>query len=145
MITPEKRLRKYCKDFKEIENYQEAVTAQEIYHLHHRKEIETLDDGTVVLRSAKELKVLGLYWNRPAEELIFMKHSDHNRMHGYGKKSSVEKRKKISAANKGRLSGDMSPHWKGDLASRQAKQKRIWRQRKREALAKFSHQVRESF
>ena len=145
-----KRLRRYCKDFQEIENYQEAVQSSEPYDLHHRKEVETLEDGTVVLRSSKELKDLNLYWNRPPEELIFLKHSKHSSI----RKLSEDSKAKISSALKGKYtgennsmygrigeknpmygrSGENSPRWKGDLASDNAKYMRLRRQRKREAL-----------
>ena len=59
-------LRRYCLNFQDIENYEEAVASPEQYYLHHRKGIETQDDGTVVRRSRKELKEMNLYYHRPA-------------------------------------------------------------------------------
>ena len=51
----------------------------------------------------EELKALGMYYNRPAEELIFMKHSEHSKLHSegehnpmYGNKHSEEARNKMS-------------------------------------------------
>lgn len=154
-----KRLRRYCKEFQEIENYQEALRSSELYHLHHRKEIETLEDGTVVLRPMRELKELGLYYHRPPEELIFLKHSEHNSL----PKFSEESKAKMSAARRGKkhspehiakISGDKNPmygrtgekspmfgrigdkhpSWKGDLATDHTKYMRLRNQKKREAL-----------
>lgn len=165
MITDERRLRRYCTNFKEIENYEEAVKSPERYDLHHRREIETLEDGTTVLRSAKELKDLDLYWHRPAEELIFLKHSEHSSIpkhseeskakisashsgdknHFYGKKLSEETRTKMSAAHIGKklsietrakISGDKNHNWKGDLASDTAKRARLRLKKQRELLSK---------
>lgn len=109
MLTCEEKLRKYCSNFQDIENYEEAVQSTERYDLHHRKEVETLDDGSVVLRSMKELKELGLYFHRSAEELIFLKHTEHMSLHNKGKKRSAETRSKISKGMKGKFIGDKSP------------------------------------
>ena len=127
MVTPEIRLRKYCINFKDIEGYEEAVQSPEQYHLHHRKEIETLDDGTMVIRSRKELIELGLYYNRPAEELIFLKHSDHQSIH----KPSANTRSKMSSWQ----IGEKHHNWKGDLAYDHAKYLRQYRQNRRELLS----------
>ena len=133
MITSESKLKRVCKDFRDIENYEEAVKSPEQYDLHHRKEIETLDDGTVVLRSMKDLKDLDLYYHRPAEELIFLSHSEHMSMHHKGKKNSAETRAKMSEANKGRFAGDKHPRWKGDQVTDKTKRRRLREQRRREA------------
>ena len=136
MITREGRLRIYCTNFKEIENYDEAVQSSEQYDLHHRKEVEILEDGTSIIRSKKELKEFDLYYHRPASELIFLKHTEHMRIHTTGKKSPMF-RKKHSNETKAKMSawqiGEKSPSWKGDLASDRAKYMRIYRQRKRES------------
>lgn len=118
MITSEKRLRIYCTNFQEIENYQYAVQSPELYDLHHRKEIDTLEDGTVVLRSRKELIDMGLYWHRPAEELIFLNHSEHTKLHMDAHHPMFGR------------TGDKSPRWEGDLASDHAKRLRLRRQKK---------------
>lgn len=67
--------KRYCsEDISLIENYSEAVSSDLIYDCHHRLEI-TLKMGR------KELDALGLYYNRPAKELIFIEHSEHQRLH----------------------------------------------------------------
>ena len=59
-----------------IENY-ELAAADEFtgWDLHHRAETE----GTGC--SVKELKEKGLYYNRPASELIFLTWSEHTKLH----------------------------------------------------------------
>lgn len=60
-----------------IEGYEEAVASSEKYVLHHRAEIQP--DG--VHCSRQWLKEHHIYWNRPYWELIFMKDSEHRKMH----------------------------------------------------------------
>lgn len=62
-----------------IENYYEAL-ADEFrgWVLHHRLEL-TLDGQFA--HYAKDLKRLGMYYNRPYYELIYMKHDEHSRLH----------------------------------------------------------------
>lgn len=66
-----------CEDISLIENYQEAVNSKEKYDCHHRLEIQ----GDKVI-SVQELKGKNLYYNRPANELIFLRHTVHVAMHG---------------------------------------------------------------
>ena len=66
--------------------------------IHHRLEIQA--DGTKM--SLQELKDNGLYYNRPAEELVFMKVGEHMKLHNLGKHLSAEHRKKMSEALKGK-------------------------------------------
>ena len=68
---------KYCaEDISLIENYKEAVSSKELYHCHHRLEIQ--DDKCYF---AKELKQMNLYYGRPASELIFLNVKDHKNLH----------------------------------------------------------------
>lgn len=66
-----------CEDISLIENYDIAVNSPDKYDCHHRLEIQ---NGKEI--SVKELKELGLYYNRPANELIFITHNEHTAMHG---------------------------------------------------------------
>lgn len=95
MISEENVRRFCCEDPSLIENYEEAVSSPERYDCHHRREIA---DGVVT--SMKDLKKQGLYWHRPAEELIFLKRSEHQRLHTKGKPLSEEHRRKLSASKK---------------------------------------------
>ncbi len=100
-MIDEKQVRRYCReDLSLIENYYEAVRSEEPYQCHHRYE---LNDGLVL--SVNDLKNMGLYYKRPASELIFLKRIDHYRLHTkgsahpfYGKHCSEETKKKIRKA-----------------------------------------------
>ena len=98
----------FCsEDMSLIENYQEALADQnETWDCHHRLEI-VLDGTGIHVTSKRELIEKGLYYNRPASELIFMREKDHMKMHGimncagdgnpmYGMRHSQESREKIS-------------------------------------------------
>lgn len=103
-ITQAKR---YCRDeLFQIENYEEAVASSKKWHCHHRLEL-TLDGKEA--HSLKELKRLGMYYKRPAFELIFLRIDDHTKLHHdardhiwFGRsenRHSEEARRKISLAN----------------------------------------------
>lgn len=64
-----------CEDISLIENYEKAVNDKnQIWDLHHKLEIE-------LEKTAKELLSSGLYYNRPASELIFLTHKEHTYLH----------------------------------------------------------------
>ena len=103
MITNTKILEKYCEDYKKIENYTEAVKSPLKYDLHHRREISEN-------KSASDLIEENLYYHRSPEELIFLEHREHMRLHNagnqnpmFGKPKSAETKQKMSEALKGRL------------------------------------------
>ena len=124
----------YCReDLSLIENYNEAANdLTQVWDCHHRLEIQ---NEKVVLRS--DLIKQGLYYHRPAEELIFLMHSEHTKLHNTGKYNhnygkpawnkgiktgphSEETLKKISESNKGK------PAWnkgKTGIYSEETKQK----------------------
>ena len=116
MITNTKILEKYCTDYKNIENYEEAVKSPLKYDLHHRLEIDEM-------QSASDLIAENLYYNRQPEELIFLEHGEHVRLHKAN--LSAETRQKMSAAKKGHLVSEETKqkmsaakkwkpsHWKG--------------------------------
>ena len=88
------KFERYCKDYENIENYWKAAADNFVdWVCHHRK-------GENISRN--KLKALGLYYNRPAEELIFLTESEHNSFHGKRKKHSEEAKKKISEAHIGK-------------------------------------------
>ena len=104
---------KFCKDYENIENYEKARKDNfKNWDCHHRSETHNSDgERRLVDISKKELIALGMYYNRPASELIFLKHSEHNTLHHkgkhlgkdnhfYGKKHSEEARKKMREAKK---------------------------------------------
>ena len=109
------RVKHYCKDFTKIENYEKAVSDTNVWDCHHRLEL----DGITTL-SGDELIALGLYYDRPADELIFLSHAEHARIHNIGKKGykhSDEAKAKIAAAMKG------NQHTKGYKHSEDTKSK----------------------
>ena len=87
--------KRYCKDRIElVQNfYQAEADGFEGWCIHHRMEIWS--DGTIVYRD--DLKQKGLYWHRPAIELIFMKTADHMKLHN-SHKHTKKHNKNISAA-----------------------------------------------
>ena len=95
MIASTKKLEKYCTDYTKIENYQEALKSPLKFDLHHRLEISEM-------QSASDLIAKNLYYYRPPEELIFLEHRDHSRLHNKGKFVSKDTRKKMSEALKGK-------------------------------------------
>ena len=102
-----KNVKKFCnEDISLIENYNLAINDYEqTWDCHHRKEI---DEGL----SRKQLKELGLYYGRPADELILLTHSEHSKLHYqgeknpmYGKHLSEDVKQKISKAMQGKNKG----------------------------------------
>ena len=72
------KLKRYCSEpIENIENYQEAVNDKEhVWQCHHRLEVQGQ------FRNSKELlERCGMYWNRPARELIFLRMDEHKRLH----------------------------------------------------------------
>ena len=88
----------YCTEpLDKIEHYEKALAENfKGWCIHHRLEIQ--QDKRV---SAKVLKDNGLYFHRPASELIFMRFGEHATLHMTGKHHSAETRKKMSESKKG--------------------------------------------
>ena len=111
MITNIKSLEAYCKDYTQIEHYEEALKSPLKFDLHHRREISEN-------KSRKQLIAENLYYGRPPEELIFIEHGEHIRLHKegennpmFGKNLSAETRQKISEALKGKAGTCLGKHW----------------------------------
>lgn len=83
------KAKQYCKDdVAKIENYDKAMNdTTQTWHCHHRLEIF---DGERS-RSARYLIMCNMYYNRPADELIFLTPSEHQRIHH----TAVKLRKKL--------------------------------------------------
>ena len=93
------RVRTYCcEDISNIENYEIAIKSPNKWVCHHRLEIK--DNGVRV--GYKELIKMGLYYKRPAKELIFLSSIEHGRLHNIGKVISEESRFKMSVSRKGK-------------------------------------------
>lgn len=80
-----KQLKKFCsEDFSLIENYAAAVADKtQTWECHHR-----LEDKDI---SRDELKTLGLYFKRPASELILLTKEEHLSLHHKGNKNCFHK------------------------------------------------------
>ena len=101
---------KYCKDYKNIENYEKAKADNfKGWECHHRLETHNSDgERRLVNITAAELLALGMYYNRPAEELIFLTTIEHN-AYDKGQQKSEETRNKISESKKGKYTGEKHP------------------------------------
>lgn len=90
-----KTLKTYCsEDITLIENFKEAINSSELYHCHHRLEVQ--DDGTKLSR--QYLIDNNLYFNRPASELILLTKPEHTRLHASNR--SKETLDKLSNSGK---------------------------------------------
>ena len=103
----EKNAKKYCcEDISNIENYDKAIAdLDNVWEIHHLAEI--LPCGRFTKQNLIEFN---LYLNRPANELIFLRHDVHRSMHHsgntyrIGQVASFETRQKMSNSLKGRTS-----------------------------------------
>lgn len=100
MIGDRKSLCRYCsEDLSHIENYDKAIADDKhLWVCHHRNEIclanqSRLDRGITTYR---QLIADGMYWHRPACELIFLRHDEHLRLHHNGKIVSEDTRRKLA-------------------------------------------------
>ena len=85
-----------CENISNIENYALAINDKvNVCDCHHKAEIT--ENGTT---SVEELMSSGLYYNRPASELVFLRHDEHARLHGFN--MSAEKREVLRKSNLGR-------------------------------------------
>ena len=97
MISHSDELRyMYCSEpLENIENYDKAVADTEhVWDCHHRAEI--LPCGVY---SREALKKTGLYWHRPARELIFLRHDEHIRLHTMNQSQETRRAMYLSKTN----------------------------------------------
>lgn len=96
-----RNVKKYCKDFTKIENYDKAIAdTTQVWECHHI--LEQVFTG-------KQLIVGGNYYDVEPEELIFLTRKEHRKIKHKGdcckckgKKHSEETKAKMSAAMKGK-------------------------------------------
>lgn len=96
MIKDLRKIYMYCEgDITKIENFDKAIldrsdlNTHSNWVCHHRLETHNIDGSRREIQiSADDLKALGLYYHRPASELIFLTREDHNKVHTCGRKSS---------------------------------------------------------
>lgn len=95
---------RYCRTPELIENYEAAVAdTTQTWECHHRLETHNSDgERRLVDISREELIALGMYYDRPPEELIFLPAFEHTILHLKGKRRSEETKRKISESLKGR-------------------------------------------
>ena len=97
MICEETAKKYCCEDLGLIENYELAINdTTQTWDCHHRGEI--LPCGRF---SIDDLKKFGLYYKRPASELIFLTPFDHRQLHFKGIPLSEATKKAMSDAKKG--------------------------------------------
>lgn len=98
-----KTTKKYCcEEVSLIENYEQAVADTKTWHCHHRRET---DENLTI----KQLVKMGLYYDRPASELIFLPPNEHISSHQKGREpwnkgipGTEEFRKKMSEVTSGK-------------------------------------------
>ena len=89
-----KKVKKFCKDYTKIENYEEAVNDNtQTWDCHHIL-------GEILSR--EQLKDHDFYYDVPPCMLKFVTRAEHTHLHKKGMHRSNETRKKISKAHKGR-------------------------------------------
>jgi hypothetical protein len=86
--------KKYCReDISLIKNYQQAIIDKEhMWECHHINELTF---------TAKELKKMNMYYNRPSSELVFLTKAEHKKLHYSVCAGSKEHKRKIGEAHKG--------------------------------------------
>lgn len=88
-------VKRFCKEYWKIENYQEAVNdTTQSWDCHHRHEI----DWDL---PKEELIAIGRYYDVHYSELIFLTHAEHTRIHHKGKFVSEQSKQKNSESHKG--------------------------------------------
>lgn len=109
----------FCRNPELIENYDKAIAdTTQTWYCHHRLETHNSDgERRPVSFTHEELITLGMYYDRPPEELIFLTRSEHRSLHSKGKEPwnkgktcmpysgkprSEETKAKISASSKGK-------------------------------------------
>ena len=101
-------MKNYCKDISKIENYELAKRDNfSGWVIHHR--LELIETGAVIDSTRQDLIDRGIYYNRPAEELIYLTKSEHQKLHrkgklgpNRGKHFSEDHKRKILEAKRGK-------------------------------------------
>ena len=96
--------KRYCsEDISLIENYHQAIADEERkWEIHHRRECDS--EGRTLF-TKKQLLEMGLYFNRPASELIFVTRSMHWKLHRELREKSWKNSQKIGGKIGGKISG----------------------------------------
>ena len=124
--------KKYCKDpIEKIPGYKEAMESDEVYVIHHILEL-TMDGDRA--NTVEDLIRMGMYYDRPYFELVFLPTREHSRIHNQGKNNFVFRvrdketaRRNLSLSLKGHYGWNKGKKWseetrrKMSLAHRKAK------------------------
>lgn len=96
----------YCsEDISLIENYHKAISDQtRMWEIHHRREC---DENGRTLFTKKQLIEMGLYFKRPASELVFVTRSMHWKLHRELRKN-VWKLHREMCSKGGKIGGKIS-------------------------------------
>lgn len=117
MINEEYTKKYCCEDISLIENYDKAISdIKQTWECHHKGEILPCGRFTV-----DDLNKFGLYYKRPAAELIFLTKRDHNRIHWTNNK--INQSRIQSEDEKIKRSKSLIGHigyWRGKKLSTQA-------------------------
>lgn len=89
-----------------IENYEKAIDSNEMWVLHHRLE-------TDLKKTQKQLRDERLFYNRPANELIFLTRSEHMKLHATQFNQNIGRPNKYKGKtyNKRKDQNKMSAFW----------------------------------
>ena len=120
----EQNVKKFCKDYTKIENYEKAISdTTQTWHCHHRME---------AVYTRTELIKYGLYYDREPHQLIFLTDFEHKALH----KKSEETKAKMSAAHKGKKFSD--EHKAKIGAASKGRKTMLGKKRSEETKAKIS-------
>lgn len=102
-------IKTFCKDdISKIENYEQAINdTSKTWECHHRLELTINGEFA---HTKEELIRLGMYYNRPYFELIFLPKSEHTRLHMKSKALSENVKNTLSTKRKGRKP-NLGKHW----------------------------------
>ena len=118
-----------------IENYNEAANDDaQVWDCHHKKEITEN-------KSIKQLKEEGCYYNVPPQDLIFLTHGEHAKIHKIGMKLSEEHRRKISENHVGMKGKHLSEETRRKISEAHAGKRHSeeWKTKISEALKGKHH------
>lgn len=104
----------FCTEPEKIENFEKALADNFVgWCVHHRMETHNSDgERRLVDITPAELKALGMYYNRPASELIYLTKAEHRSLHNSGSGNPMrnkETRNKMSETMKGKYTGENNP------------------------------------
>lgn len=111
-----KKAKRFCKDYTQIENYEEAINdTTQTWQCHHIL-------GEILTR--QQLLEHDFYYDVPPCMLKFVTKAEHMRLHWKGKNQSEEHRRKLSEAREGKHRSDETRQKMSESAKRRWAAKR---------------------